>query len=83
VDDGAYFLNLFFEDAVRRGVGDHERGKLVPVLPGFFPERAEVDVPALVAPLRRLIPPGPRSRVCACAEEGMSATFLWLSPLSL
>ncbi len=49
VDDLADLANLFFEDAVGGGIGDHDAGEDICVLGGLFAEVFYVDVAVLVA----------------------------------
>ena len=49
VDDGAEFADVALEDAVRRGVGDHDGGEAVGVFFGFEDEVGDVDVAVFVA----------------------------------
>ena len=49
VDDPADVADPRLEDAVGRGVGDHQRGQPVVVRLGLGPQIGEVDVAALVA----------------------------------
>ena len=49
VDDRARLLDAFFEDAVRRRVGDHERTEVLRVFLGLLREIREVDVSVTVA----------------------------------
>ena len=48
MDDLADLADLFFEDAVGRGVSNHDRGEDVCVLRGLFAEIFDVDVAELV-----------------------------------
>ena len=77
VDDPADLLDVLLEHAVRGGVGDHQRGELVLVLPRPWPRRSSRStLPLLVAGDRRR-PCSPaitaRGRVGAVRRDGDQA----------
>src|SRR5213596_4192439 len=49
MDDGAYLLDSLFENAVRGGIGHHQRGEIFVVALGFFPEVLQINVSSCVA----------------------------------
>ncbi len=82
VDDLADLADLFFEDAVGGGVGDHDAGEDVRVLGGLFAEVFDVDVALLVAADADDFHGGHRAEagLVPCAEAGMRQMLRWPSP---
>src|SRR5205814_7521380 len=81
VHDVADLADRRLEDAVGRGVGDHERGQRVPVLGGFGAQVGDVDVAALVGAHRHDAQAGQHgargvSAVCRGGDEAGGAVTL-------
>ena len=77
VDDLADFLHVFLEHAMRRGIGDHQRGQIVLVLLGFEFQIGNFDAAVGVASTGTTFMPATTALegLVPCAETGIRQTL--------